>query len=243
MKTVVSMIIGFSFLIPARAATAQGIQVNRENRTVAVSASATVESDPEFAVIHIGYLNYAATKDAAVDENVRVTSKIIDAILASGLKKTDIATEDLGLRQPDSGNGDSTVEERQGKRFEASQQWAITVRPADAQGVLDRAIAAGANDLQGVTWDVGNPSALDAKAASLALDKARDLAGQLAQQSGGKVGQLLFVSNTQPGSISWFGNGGYGQSVTVEANIAPSFRLFPRKVSRQVTIYAAFALE
>jgi Protein of unknown function (DUF541) len=85
--------------------------------------SATVEADPEFAIVHIGYRNFAATKDAVFDENTRAAAKILDALLASGLKKTDIETEDIGLRQPESENGDLSSKEREGKRFEANQEW------------------------------------------------------------------------------------------------------------------------
>jgi len=232
-----------SFLLVASFASAQGIQISRDNRTVAVSASATFEADPEFAVIRIGYRSFAATKDAAYDENTRAASKIIDALLASGLKKTDIETEELSLYQPDSENRDLTDKERKDRQFEAHQSWSITVRPVEAQTLVDRAIAAGANDLQGVAWIVVNPAALDAKASALALDKARELAEQMAKQFGGKVGQLLFVSNTQPGTVSWFANANVQQSVTVEAGVVPSLRLFPQKVRREATVYAAFVLE
>lgn len=231
------------FLIVAPVAYTQGIQVSRENLTVAVSASATFGADPEYAVIHIGYRSFAATKDTAYDENTRAASKIIDALFASGLKKTDIETDDVSLYQPDSENRDLSDQERKDRQFEAHQGWTITVPTAEAQTVVDRAIAAGANDLQGVSWIVSNPAALDAKASALALDKARELAGQMAQQFGGKVGQLLFVSNTQPGTVSWFGNGNSGQTITVESTVVPSLRLFPQKVRREVTVYAAFALE
>jgi len=137
-----------------------------------------VKADPEFAIVHIGYRNFAA-------------AKILDALLASGLKRTDIETEDIALRQPESENGTSAPRNAKESGFEAIQEWAITTRPEDAHNVVDRAIAAGTNDLQSVVWIVANPGALDVKASALALDKARDLASQMAQP-GGKIGQVLF---------------------------------------------------
>lgn len=243
MKTAVSAISVLFLLASGSFTSAQGIQINRDNRTVAVSAGATVETDPEYAIIHVGYRNFAATKDEAYDESARAASKIVDALLASGLKKTEIETEDVSLRQPGSEDVDLTVKERKEKQFEAHQAWAITVHPSEAQNVVDRAIAAGANDLEGVSWIVANPGTLDAKASAFALDKARDLAAQMAQQFGGKVGQLLFVSNAQPGTVNWFGNANFGQSITVEAEVVPSIKLFPQKVRREVTVYAVFVLE
>jgi len=43
--------------------------------------------------------------------------------------------------------------------------------------------------------------------------------------------------------MNWFGSGSYGQTVTVESTVVPSRRLFPTKIRRDVTIYAAFGLE
>jgi hypothetical protein len=47
----------FLFLISG--ALAQDIQVNRQNKTIAVTADESVTADPEVAVLAIGYHNYA----------------------------------------------------------------------------------------------------------------------------------------------------------------------------------------
>jgi uncharacterized protein YggE len=50
--------------------SAQDIQVNRQNKTIAVTADESVTADAEVAVLAIGYHNYAATYDAAFQDNV-----------------------------------------------------------------------------------------------------------------------------------------------------------------------------
>jgi len=232
-----------AFLVAPALAPAQGIQVNRENRTIAVSATGTVVVDSEVAIVAIGCQSYGRTQDAAYQENTRTASKIIEALLGAGLKKENIDTRDVRLQRVDSEDKDMTSQERKEKQFLASQTWNIRVPPAEAQNVVDRAVAAGANEMEGVSWLVADPAALDAKAGAAALAKAHDLAVQMAEKFGGKVGELLFVSNSEPGSSGWLNPRNYNQSVTVEAAVLPSLKLFPQRVSRDATVYAVFALE
>jgi uncharacterized protein YggE len=60
-------------LLPA---FSQQIQVNRQNKTIAITADESVSVDPEVATITVGYHNYAATKDAAYGENVGVSNEV-----------------------------------------------------------------------------------------------------------------------------------------------------------------------
>lgn len=56
-------------------ALGQQIVVNRQNKTIAITADDSVSVDPEVATITVGYQNYAPAKDAAYEENVRVSNK------------------------------------------------------------------------------------------------------------------------------------------------------------------------
>ena len=49
----------------------QDIQVNRQNKTISVTAEESATADAEVAVLAIGYHNYGLTQDAAFQENVR----------------------------------------------------------------------------------------------------------------------------------------------------------------------------
>lgn len=52
---------------------AQDIQVNRQNKTISVTADESATADAEIAVLAIGYHNYGPTQDAAFQENVRAS--------------------------------------------------------------------------------------------------------------------------------------------------------------------------
>ena len=243
MKTFSSTVVALLLLATGALTSAQGIQISRENRTVAVSATATVTAEPEIAMINLACDSYGKTQESAYNDNTQTASKIIDALVAAGVKHESIETSDVRVGLVDSSElRDMTAQERKDKQFEAEQTWQLRVPTAQAQNAVDRAVAAGA-EVKDVWWVVADPDALDAKAHSAALSKARGMADRMAQQSGGKVGQLLFVSNAQPGTMPWLSANGFQQSVTVEAEVVPSLKLFPQKVRRDVTVYAVFALE
>jgi uncharacterized protein len=244
MRTFCSTIAATLVLFASGTVSAQGIQISRENRTIAVSANATAIADPEIAMISLGYQNYGKTRDAAYDDNTQTASRIVSALLAAGLKEENIETSDIRVGLVDSSEQrDFTAAERKDKQFEAGQTWTLRVPPEQAQIAVDRAVAAGA-EVKGVWWVVADPDARDAKAEASALSKARAIADEMAKPFGGKVGELLFVSNAEPGTMPWVSAAGNVQrSVTVESTVVPSLKLFPQKIRRDVTVYAVFALE
>jgi hypothetical protein len=63
-------------IVSAGSLFSQDIQVNRQNKTVAITADESVTADAEIAGLEIGYHNFGSTKDAAFQENVRVADRI-----------------------------------------------------------------------------------------------------------------------------------------------------------------------
>jgi uncharacterized protein len=239
-----------SCLVAAPAAYSQGIQINRQNRTISVQATETVEVEPEIADVTIAYVNFAATQEAAYNENVSTSARIIQSLLSAGLNKQQIQTSRIQLMRQTPEDQDNNRPVEKDREFKATQSWEIRVAAAQAQAVVDRAVAAGANQVQNVDWTVSDRDALEAKANVAALDKARGIAKQMATQLGGKVGELLYASNSSAPYVgaryaTGFG-GGVLQTVSVQAVAVagrPMLRLFPQKVARQATVYAVFALE
>jgi len=189
----------FLLLACATSMLAQNIQVNRQNKTIAVTADDSVAANAEVALIAIGYHNFAPTQDAAYRENLRASEQIIVALLAAKVPKANIETQKLSLTRPEFDNK-WTAEMKKDRQFEAAQSWRITVSAADAQAVVDFALKAGANEVDDVQWDVADPIALQAKAGRAALAKARTVAEQMANGLGAKLGELVYASNRAPGA-------------------------------------------
>jgi hypothetical protein len=224
-------------------ASAQEVQVSPTNRTIAVTASETLRVDPDLAIAHVGYHNYGPTKEATYAENVRAAEKITQALFGAGVSKESLETEALLLSLVDYRNCDSSSDEKKNQKFEAQQTWEIRLPVPDAQKIVDVAVAAGATDVSPVQWVMADVHALEAKASSAALAKARVAAEQIAKQMGVKVGALLYVTNGQPQDMDFTVRSRYPQTVTVTAEAQPSLILFPQKVEKTGTVSAVFAIE
>jgi len=232
-------------ILIAGSALSQDIQINRQNKTIAVTADESVTADAEVAVVAIGYHNYALTQDAAFRENVRVAAQITQALLQAKIAADNIETEKLTLGhvQTDQSWTDQMKKERV---YEGEQSWHVNLPVAQAQAVVDLAVKAGANEVDDVEWNVIDPVALQAKASGAALAKARSIAEQMAKGLGTKLGELVYASNRAPVAKAWRGA---LQTVEVNASMAtvadqqPKLQLFPQKVKSEATVYAVFAIE
>ena len=210
---------------------AQNIQVNRENKTVAVSVTKSVEVQPDYASVQIGYRNRGPEQASVYEENGHHAEKIISALLAAGVKKEDIQTQGLDLARVDDQEQDKDKSKE--PLFEATQTWAVRAPIGSAQNVVDRAVAAGANTVSDVQWAVADPDSLDARAREAAMANARQVADEMAKSLGGKAGGLLYVSNGEPSGSYFRGGGGFGkaklQTVEVAANETANFESFSAK--------------
>ena len=221
----------------------QQIIVNRQNKTIAITADDSVTVDPEVATITVGYQNYASTKDAAYEENIRVANEVTKALLNGGVPKSALETESVKLERAER-DEKWTAEEKKARQFQASQSWTIHVTADRAQAVVDVALRAGANVLEALDWNVSDPKALQAKAGAAALAKAKTIAEQMAKGLNTKLGDLVYASNRAP--IPAFG--GY---LETEASVMPAppppppphLVLYPKKVKSDATVYAVFAIE
>lgn len=237
----------FFFSIAILASTcllfAQEIQVNRQNKTIAVTAEDSVTADAEIAVLAIGYHNYAPTQDSAFRENVRVAAQITKALLDAKVPKANIETEKLRLTRTEI-DEKWTAEMKRERQFDAGQSWHVTVSAAEAQALVDLSVRAGANEVDDVEWNVIDPVALQAKASGAALAKARSIADQMAKGLGTKLGELVYASNRAPVAKMW--RGMLNTSTATLGSVAekqPKLTLFPQKVKSDATVYAVFSIE
>jgi uncharacterized protein len=223
---------------------AQDIQVNRQNKTIAVTADDSIAADPEIAVLSVGYHNYAPTQDQAFRENVRVADQITRALLDTKIPEANIETGKLQLARVEQ-DQKWTEQMKKERVFEAQQSWHVTVSSSQAQSIVDLAVASGANEVDDVDWNVADPIALQAKASGAALAKAKSIAEQMAKGLGTKLGELVYASNRAPVGKMW-----RGMTLNTESAVivgarerTPKLKLFPQKVKSDATVYAVFAIQ
>jgi len=234
----------FIIILAPALAFSQEIQVNRQNKTIAVTADETAEANAEVAVLAIGYHNYSPTQGAAFQDNVHASNVISKALLDAGVSKDVIETQKLQLTMTDI-DEKWAPEIKKERQFSAQQSWRVTVSASQAQEIVDIAVKNGANEIDDVEWNVADPIALQAKAGSAALAKARRIAEQMANGLNARLGDLVYASNRAP-MAKFFGNVALDTSVAEvrsKTEGRPKLKLFPQKVKSEATVYAVFAIE
>lgn len=233
------------FFCLAQPARSQTIQVSHQNRTVELSVTTKVRVEAEIADVTLGCVTYGQNHDQAYRANMEAADKVVKALLSAGVPKTQIQSSRIELNETYS--GDELVKDRKVRQFRAHQSWQIRLNASDAQKLIDVAVQAGANGIENVSWDVADPDTLEARARAAAIEKARITAGEMAKSAGGKLGDLLYVSNVANSIMDLPLN---GRNYTNLALLAPgatppvfSLQLFPEKVEKSATVRTVFSLE
>lgn len=232
-------------LLLAATMRAQTIQVDRNNRTIAVTAQDKASAAADLAAITVGFTVYGADGAAAYANGSRLSNAIMDALKKAGVADKAIESQQQSLSRTSFPYDDKSMPaERAQKAFTLSQSWTVHTAAADAAGILHVAIEAGANNSGNIEWDVVDHNALQAKAAERALERARAVAQQMASGLGATLGPLVYASNQTPmprfvpmvaGALS---SGG-----AIPAPPPAPLAIRPQQVEETATVYAVFAIQ
>jgi len=149
---------------------------------------------PDVAHVSVGIETSAVSVQQAVSDNKGKMSALLDALKGLGLSDKDIQTSNYSVytqQAPDasgaSGSGALT--------YHVSNQVDVTVRDVTKLGdILDKAVAAGANNIYGVSFSVDDTSKLEADARAKAITDAKARATSLAQLAGVQLGEVMSIS-------------------------------------------------
>ena len=158
-----------------------------------VGGEATIAVAPDTAIIRIGVTSQGKNAREASEANARQITAVLAAIKASGIDDRDIQTSRLSL-QPQYDPNKSGTARLTG--FQVTNQ--LTVRIHDIgklPDILDRAIAAGANEMSGIEFAVSQQSRLLDQARAEAVADARRKAELYAQAAGAKLGRVLQIAD------------------------------------------------
>jgi uncharacterized protein YggE len=165
-------------------------------KLVTVTGEATIAVAPDTAMIRIGVSSQDKTAREAGELNARQMTAVLAAIKDAGIADRDIQTSRLSL-QPQYDPNKSGTARLTG--FQATNQVMVRIRDIDKlPSVLDRAIAAGANEMSGIEFVVSEQSKLLDQARDDAIADARRKAELYAKAAGTKIGRV--VSITEEGS-------------------------------------------
>jgi uncharacterized protein YggE len=229
--------------------SAQQIQVSKENKTIAITTGDQADALADMAVVTVGFQLFGRDQDATYADASKTSNAIVAALTAAGVPKEAIASTRQAMAPIDPGNDDQKARYAQGIRFVFAQSWTVTVPANVVATVLHVAITTGANDSGNIQWQLQRDDALEAEAAKKALEHARQIASQMAEGLGVKLGALVYASNQSPQRFGIYGGTGQMAIDTSNATLGKASRsvaplaISPERITKSATVYAVFAIE
>lgn len=174
-------------------AIAAGEEGSERTRTLNVSGTGRVTLTPDIAYITIGVQTESDDAAEAVAENNAKTQAVIDALTNAGIESKDIKTTNFSIypRQEYDDRGKPTGE----IMYSVNNSVFVIVRDLDGIGeLLNSTVAAGANTIQGIQFDVEDKAEALADAQEKAVTNARAQAENLAAAAGVTLGEVLNIN-------------------------------------------------
>ncbi len=228
----------------AGVAQAQTIQINRENKTIAISTTDEATATADIAAITIGFKIFGPDAQSLNVDGGKLSHAIIEALHKAGIDDKAIESDTQDIMHNVDYNEKETEEQRANRQFVLRQSWEVSVASQYAAEVIRVAVAAGANESGAIDWRLDNRKALQAKAAGNALIKAREVASRMADGLHVKLGDLIYASNETPNQK--FHISAYDK-MTVTATVAPEpgppLEIRPQTIHEEATVYAVFSIE
>jgi uncharacterized protein YggE len=240
----------FAFCTAVAAAVAAGpllaqtIQVNKENRTIAITATDKVTVLADTASVHIGFIAYGPDNDTAYANGSKISNGIVKALKGSGIADDAIESENQNVSPVQDYQVDKlTPAEKAQRKFQVTQSWTVRVPANDAAKALDVAVKAGANQSGQIDWSLKDDNASDAEAAGKALQRARTQAVEMAKGLNATLGALLYASNEAQAAAPRPLMRAMAAPVGGAMMKAEPLAINARQIEKSATVYAVFAIE
>ncbi len=204
-----------------------------EGETITVHASARVERAPDRATVRFAVETSAAVAEAATRANAEAMHGVHSALREAGVPMDAITTQQIWLRprysRPEPGQEPHLAGYAATNRIEVELD-----DPAAVGTIIDVAIEAGANRVDGLTFRLSDPAEAREAALRQAVERARREAGILADALGTVLGRAISVSTTA---------GPEPPSSTIRLEARPSTPVEPGMVSVSASVTVVFLID
>lgn len=163
-----------------------------EGTVLTISAEGSVAASPDMATVSLGVTTEGATADAALRANAERMERLFQVLRRAGVEERDIQTSGLSVNpqyyyvenQPPQISG-----------YMASNQVAVRVRVLDRLGrIVDQAIAAGGNTMNGISFGLQDQQAALNAARRDAMGDALARVGLYAEAAGLRLHRIISIS-------------------------------------------------
>ncbi len=242
---------GFSILICSLVgfASAQTIQINRDNKTIAISTTDEATAIADIAAITVGFEILGPDSQTTSAEAGRLSHGILEALHKIGIDDKSVQSTAQGLQKNTEFDEKEKPDQRAKEQYVFRQAWEISTTPKSAADVIRVAISAGANKTGGIEWRLSDRKSLQAKAAEAALVKARQVAEKMSAGLNVKLGALIYASNETPNTKIYFAPrqglvlNTESSSLSSMVSVSPPLEIRPQTIREEATVYAVFTIE
>jgi uncharacterized protein len=160
--------------------------------TLSLSATGETRTPPDMATLSLGVQTTAPDAASALRANAARMTATIAALKTAGIAARDIQTSNLSLT-PQYAYAEGKPPRLTG--YQASNQVTVQINDlARLGGVVDAAVAAGADNVGQINFGLANPLAAENAARVAAVKALQDKAALYAQAAGYHVGRLVNLS-------------------------------------------------
>jgi uncharacterized protein YggE len=154
---------------------------------ITVIGTGSAKAVPDVAEWSFGVRTEGESAAAAMRDNAAVAKRLIDALKSAGVKGDDLRTESVSLYPQQDEMGRSIT------GYMASNTVHATMPISKAGEVIDKAVAAGANEVYGPNLRVSDSDAQYTQAVDEAFDDARARAEAVARKAGVTLGRPIAI--------------------------------------------------
>jgi len=205
-------------------------------RTLNVNGLGVVYLTPDIVYINIGVNTQRENAAEAVSINKAETTAVIQAIKDFGVNAKDIRTTNFSIWSNPQYDEFGNVK---GTNYAVDNTVSVTVRDLDKLGdLLDSAIAAGANSIYSIQFDVEDKTEANKEARTQAVEDAKLLAEELASAAGVELVSIDNISYYESGQVPYFQGKGGGGGGAAESAVP----IQPGQLAISVTVNITYSI-
>lgn len=237
-KILVFAVLAFALVLSACGPAVVGQGAQPVTRTLTVNGLGSTYLTPDIAYIYIGVHSEGATASEVVEANKVQTNAVLDALKKAGVEEKDLRTTNFSIWPSQQYSPEGTVT---GTIYMVDNTVYVTVRNLDGLGdLLDDTIAAGANSINSIQFDVADKSVAVKEARAKAVEDAKKQAQELADAAGVKLGEIQNVSFYDNSPYPVFeGKGGGGGGAVAQSAVA----IQPGQLTISVTVNLTYDIK
>jgi uncharacterized protein YggE len=191
-----------------------------ETRFMNVTGTGKVTLTPNIAYISVGVNTEGKDVNEALTSNTSQAQKVADALKALGVDAKDIQTTSFNVYPQQQFDGKGVPTET---KYIVDNGVYVTVRDlTKLGGLLDAVVRSGANNINGISFDVANRDEANSQARTSAIADARKQADELAKAAGVTLGAVQSISiSGNPNPVPMYDAKG-GAMMSAGANVPVS---------------------